>query len=125
MGLLEHFEKLINEHGSAAILREHLALVKAEHSAIERKNANLQTEKDSLQSEVEQLRISVTALSNQINALQTGIHSEYVCDHCGSPQLKRTGNRPDPTFGELGIKQAIFNCLSCGEESAFTQKNPR
>jgi len=123
MGLLEHFEKLINEHGSAAILREHLALVKSEHSALEGKNVNLQAEKDALQSEVEQLRTDIASLRNQLNSLQTGIHSGYVCDHCGSPQLNRVGNRPDPTFGNLGIKQAIFLCLLCGKESAFTQ-NP-
>jgi len=47
---------------------------------------------------------------------------EYVCDHCGSPELKRTGSRPDPTFGPLGVKQAVFVCNSCGKESFFTPK---
>jgi predicted nucleic acid-binding Zn-ribbon protein len=121
MGLLESFEKLINEHGSATILREHLALVKAEQSALERKNADLQAEKEALQSDVEQLRMSVTELRRQLDALQTGLHSGVVCDHCGSPQLNRIGNRPDPTFAVLGVKQAVFRCLSCGKESAFTQ----
>lgn len=48
--------------------------------------------------------------------------SEYVCDHCGSSNLRRTGNRPDPTFGNLGVKQAVFVCEDCGKESAFQQK---
>jgi len=46
----------------------------------------------------------------------------YHCDHCGSQQLKRIGNRADPMFAEVGIKQAVFSCLSCGKESAFTQE---
>jgi uncharacterized small protein (DUF1192 family)/DNA-directed RNA polymerase subunit RPC12/RpoP len=45
----------------------------------------------------------------------------HHCDHCGSTQLRRTGSRPDPTFHDLGIKQALYSCLSCGKESAFTK----
>lgn len=44
----------------------------------------------------------------------------HRCDHCGSVQLRRTGSRPDPTFRDLGIKQALYSCLSCGKESGFT-----
>lgn len=121
MGLLDHLEKLINEHGSSTILKEHLALVKAQHTALERQNNDLKTENNSLKSEIEQTRISLESLQHQIDSLQSGIHSGYVCDHCGSPKLNRVGNRPDPTFGDLGIKQAVFSCLSCGKESAFTQ----
>jgi len=56
------------------------------------------------------------------NSHNTNPHG-YVCDHCGSQRLKRTGSKPDPTFGPLGIKQAIFNCEECGKDSGFTQ-NP-
>jgi DNA-binding MarR family transcriptional regulator len=45
----------------------------------------------------------------------------YHCDHCGSIRLRRAGNRPNPTFGELGIKDALFSCLECGKESAFKE----
>lgn len=60
-------------------------------------------------------------IKSQFTIPQSGNSSEYVCDHCGSPQLKRTGNRRDPTFGVLGIKQAVFVCQDCGKESTFTQ----
>lgn len=121
MGLLDHFEKLINEHGSAAILREHLALVKAEQSALERKNSDLHAETKELRFENAQLQKELGVLKSQVGVLQSGNSSGYVCDHCGSPQLKRAGSRRDPTFGELGIKVAVFCCLACGKESAFTQ----
>lgn len=101
MGLLEQFEKLINEHGSAVILREHLALVKAEQAALERKCADLTAENN-------RLRTRVTDLEGL-----TGL----ACDSCGSAKLKRIGNRDDPTFGILGgIKQPKFQCLDCGAE---------
>ena len=120
MGLIDQFEKLINEHGSSTILREHLALLKAEQSVLERKNTDLQTEKKALQSEIDQLRSDNISLQNQVSTLQSSINSGYVCDHCGSPQLIRVGNRPDPTFGDLGVKQAVFRCADCRGESAFT-----
>lgn len=123
MGLLDHFEKLINEHGSAAILREHLALIKAEQLTLERKNSDLQVENKKLHSENTEFHKEIGVLKNQISILQSGNSSGYVCDHCGSPQLKRTGSRRDPTFGDLGVKEAVFSCLACGKESAFTQ-NP-
>jgi hypothetical protein len=92
MGLLDHFEKLINEHGSAAILREHLALVKAEQSALERKNSDIEAKCKTLQSENAELQKELGVLKSQVSALQSGNTSRYVCDHCGSPQLKRTGS---------------------------------
>ena len=45
-----------------------------------------------------------------------------TCDHCGSYRLRRTGNRPDPTFGDLGVKQAVYACEACGKESAYQLK---
>lgn len=123
MGLLDHFEKLINERGSSAILREHLALVKAEQAALDRKNSDLEAKSKTLQSENADLQKELGVLKSQVAALQSGNTSGYVCDHCGSPQFKRTGSRKDPTFGDLGIKEAVFSCLACGKESAFTQ-NP-
>jgi uncharacterized small protein (DUF1192 family) len=47
----------------------------------------------------------------------------HHCDHCGSVQLRRTGSRRDPNFGDLGIKEALYFCLSCERESAFTDDN--
>lgn len=120
MGLLEHLEKLINEHGSAAILREHLALVKAEHAALERQCADLQSQCDALAADSQQLRVRLGALTKLMSdAIQTSL----ACDHCGSPQLKRVGNRDDPTFGVLGIKQAVYRCLACGQETLETPKS--
>jgi FtsZ-binding cell division protein ZapB len=120
MGVFDLFEKLINEHGSAAILREHLGLLKAEQAALERKCADLDAKSKALESENEQLRADKLAIQDQMRILQSGTHTGYVCDHCGSALLKRTGNRPDPTFGQLGVKQGLFTCLVCAKESAFT-----
>lgn len=106
MGLFDLFEKLINEHGSATVLRERLDLIKAQYAAMERENQNLQAQNAALKAELQQLQAAAPA--------------PYHCDSCGSARLVRTGNRPDPTFGDLGIKQAVFRCDDCGATSAFT-----
>ena len=42
--LLDQIEKLINEHGSAVILKERIELAKDEQAALERKNDDLANE---------------------------------------------------------------------------------
>jgi DNA-binding MarR family transcriptional regulator/DNA-directed RNA polymerase subunit RPC12/RpoP len=44
----------------------------------------------------------------------------HVCDHCGNTRLRRIGSRPDPVFKAVGVKQALYKCLDCSKESAFT-----
>ncbi|UCF78711.1 MAG: hypothetical protein JSW03_00075 [Candidatus Eiseniibacteriota bacterium] len=48
-------EKLINEHGSATILRERLDLARDQYEALERKNAELEGENETLRRQVAQL----------------------------------------------------------------------
>lgn len=121
MGLLDGIEKLITEHGSAAILRERIALAREQYAALEKKTSELQAENERLESSSAKLQEHIRELEQQLSQVHSGNPSAYVCDHCGSPRLKRIGNRLDPTFSELGIKQAVFSCTECGKESAFTQ----
>jgi FtsZ-binding cell division protein ZapB len=121
MGFLDSIEKLINEHGSATILRERIALANDQYAALEKKVIGLQSENERLKSDNSKLQEKIRDLEKRISH-NSNPHG-YVCDHCGSPNLKRTGSRSDPTFGDLGIKQAIFSCTVCGKESVFTQ-NP-
>ncbi len=72
MGLLDSIEKLITEHGSAAILRERIALANDKHAALEKKAATLETENTALkvqvqagQSENERLRAAIAALKEK------------------------------------------------------------
>lgn len=114
MGPFEIIEKYINEHGSAAILREHLELLKSEYTALasQSKYARL---------EVARLQIANDQLAEQIRTLQDQLHPPgYLCDHCNSPHLKRIGNKMDPVLGDLGIEVSAFYCLECGRESFFS-----
>ncbi len=125
MGLLDGFEKLINEHGSAVILKERIELANDKYSLLEEKNSvleekikNFEAKNQKLTELLQEAESKLKELSKQDNCNPDG----YVCDHCGSPSLTRTGSRPDPTFGELGIKQELFRCDDCAKKSAFTPK---
>lgn len=120
--VLAEIERLITEHGSAAILRERLALAAEQYAALEKKIIELQAENERLNSENSKLQEQVRNLAS--SPAQNSNPDGYVCDHCGSSNLKRTGSRPDRTFGALGAKQAVFRCNECGGESSFLQ-DPR
>ena len=124
MGFLEGIEKLITEHGSAAILKERLLLVADQYAALEKalaaseaKAKDVLTQKEHLELELRQAKEEIQGLKD---SLSHGSNPEkYVCDHCACTTLTRTGTRPHPTFGGVGVKEALFRCASCGKESAF------
>jgi len=120
--MLQLFEKLINEHGSSTILKERLTILKDEYSQIEKSCSELQSENGALKAELDKERNRVYRLQAELTDLKAGAFAKYVCDHCGSPNIKRVGNRPDPTFGDLGVKQYIFVCNECQKESAFQEE---
>jgi hypothetical protein len=67
------------------------------------------------------LAAKVPELERRISALEAKLKSgstDQVCQHCGSPDLTRTGTRPSQTaFGALGLKDAVFRCNACGLET--------
>ena len=60
---LKLIEKWISEHGSAAILRDHLALVKE-------KNGNLEAEKEILRATLQKYQDEKSALESKVSELQ-------------------------------------------------------
>lgn len=74
-----------------------------------------------------QMHQRVTALEQRVAALETGkIASGPICDHCGSSSLIRTGTRASPgPFGNLGLKEAVYRCNTCGKDSYIEQPMPK
>lgn len=116
--LLSKLEALVNERGSAAVLREHLALVRAQCQALEQKCTQIEAQLGKQQAAAQQLEAKHRRFA-QDNPL--GLR----CDACGSVDLRRTGARPDPTFAALGIKQAQMTCRVCSAVSFYTEEPPR
>jgi hypothetical protein len=61
MGLADYIGKLITEHGSAEILRTHLALIRDQASALERENATLKARVADAEKKTEALAGEVAA----------------------------------------------------------------
>lgn len=123
--LLAPLERLINEHGSAALMKERLDLIKAQLAEAEARHAKLEAEHVKCQAALKNAEHRAGILERELRQLKSGQHSGFCCDACGSPNVKRTGSRPDPTFGQLGIKEGLFTCADCGAVSAFTMDPPK
>jgi hypothetical protein len=92
--------------------------LKAERDALKAENLKLQAQVNPLKREVERFK-------QQEKASSSGIDPQgRVCDHCGSAKVKRTGSRPHPTFGDVGVKLAVFSCGACGKSSEFMTTPP-
>lgn len=70
MGLLDGIEKLINEHGSAAILRERIALANDQYAVLERKLSESESKVQNLEAQNQTLRCDNDQLAEQILILK-------------------------------------------------------
>jgi len=72
-----------------------------------------------LRAEIEALKKAAERSSVSVYEQQAENPHRHHCDHCGSSRLKRIGNRPNPTFKDLGVKDAVYQCADCSKESVF------
>jgi len=70
MGLLDGIEKLINEHGSAAILKERIALANDKYAALEQKLADSELRAKNLESDNQALRSDLQEAKAEIQNLK-------------------------------------------------------
>jgi predicted transcriptional regulator len=70
MGLLDGFEKLINEHGSAVILKERIALANDKYAALEQKLAESELAAKKLGSENQRLNVELEKAIAEIQNLK-------------------------------------------------------
>ena len=104
MGIFADIEKLITEHGSAAILREKVGLLELQRTqALER--ATL------AESKAEALERENANLKAQIPEQKLD-----VCPFCNRPGgvLKKRGRHA--IFGEAGVYTHNYQCSCCGKE---------
>ena len=135
MGLLDGLEKLINEHGSAVILKERIALVNDKYSALEKKLSEselrikeLESEKQAFELDNFKLKKMVATLEGQL-AERHGQRLEEVKEKI----LLFLTNSPETTTHQLanqlgiGPEVAAFHIeemeseqIICGAYSAMT-----
>ena len=70
MGLLDGIERLINEHGSAAILKERIELANDKYSSLEDKNSILEQKVTMLEAENKTLRLNFEKAEIEVQNLK-------------------------------------------------------
>lgn len=126
MGLLDGFEKLITEHGSAAILKERIALANDKYAILEAENKILCTENEALRLVNGELKEQVWALEEELSHISS--LSEFV-EESGALFKRRENGEWDytpycPTCKTAMVspgRHELYVCgkKSCGQRASF------
>ena len=107
MGIFSEIERLINERGSSAKLKERILFLKQKHAAFQEERITHKTKIAELGTQVRQLENEImrireinkklefvnSQLKNQLDIFQYPDPEEHACGHCGSKQIKQTGSK--------------------------------
>ena len=113
----DSIEKLITEHGSATIQRSHIALLKAQMTALTSENTELKTKVSAFEIEVRQLR-------RQLEDYQPVSKPGHLCPHCRRNTGNFLGNRESHIVQErmLGLERAYYKCSNPQCQKEFNEE---
>ena len=130
MGLLDGFEKLINEHGSAVILKERISLANDQYVILEKKVSVLESENERLKFDNEECQKQRRALEEKLSHISTS--QEYI-EGSGALFKKLPDGSWDYTRYCPACKTAmvqpkrheLYVCgkKSCGQRASFSSVN--
>ena len=130
MGLLDGLEKLINEHGSAVILKERISLANDQYVILEKKISVLESENERLKFDNEECQKQRRALEEKLSHISTS--QEYV-EGSGALFKKLPDGSWDYTPYCPACKTAmvqpkrheLYVCgkKSCGQRASFSSVN--
>lgn len=96
--LLDQLQKLLNEHASAAVLRDHVALLR-DQITIQEKTL------EALKSENAEIKGRLAKYESQPGE---------TCPMCRKPTLALASSKPNAIFGNTGLNDYSFTCSACG-----------
>ncbi len=102
--LLNLFDKLIVEHGSAVVKGDHIALLREQLQVAEKQLEKLETENKELKERLEKYEEQ----------------SGEKCPACKKPAFTLTSNKPNKEMGDVGISDYSFTCGACGFEDMIS-----
>ena len=130
MGLLDGLEKLINEHGSAVILKERISLANDQYVILEKKVSVLESENERLKFDNEECQKQRRALEEKLSHISTS--QEYI-EGSGALFKKLPDGSWDYTPYCPACKTAmvqpkrheLYVCgkKSCGQRASFSSVN--
>ncbi len=100
MSLFDNLEKLVNERGSAAIMRERLSLAEDKYAALERKLANAREDHEQ---QVAKLKAEVGKVAEELKSRQVSLKL--------SPAFLRALEAVAPTNSEDHVRLACVHTL--------------
>lgn len=133
MGLFDGIEKLITEHGSAAILKERIALVNDQYAAIEKALSNSEIRVKKLESDKQHLELDNFKLKEKIRGLEEQIsqaHDKMSLEEVREKILVLVSQNKEITDAEVasaigvGEQLAIFHLKEL-EKADFVQARYR
>jgi hypothetical protein len=111
MNPFDTIEKWIKEHGSASILRDHVALLKEQMSNLERENLSLKVKLHNTETERDDYKNKADGFADEQPA--------ETCPYCHRATLRLIEIKPNPNphFAMMGFKQRYYKCgnPSCGQ----------
>lgn len=117
MALFDPLERLITEHGSAAIQEKHIALLTCELAILKDKFLLLATENETLEAENKALKAENMHLKTQIAKIEEQNDPEGdPCPYCRQPKGRLMDIKTDPVFGDVGLKVGFYDCTGCGKQ---------
>jgi hypothetical protein len=117
MSILDGFEKLITEHGSAAVIAERLALARDQFESLDRKASDLERKIGKLEAKLEREQFDREKAQQELQRLQKE-HEEDVRIHSGVEfrRGKRTGFEWMPfcpaCHGPVDFSTGIAKCAN-------------
>jgi len=113
-------EKLINEHGSATILRERLALAADQFVTLEKENINLQESLSHAITKIQSLESHNANLEKQIANLTPSEEPGHKCPYCRklTGKLERLEPHREHLLKVMGVKIGHYHCENpdCGKD---------
>lgn len=123
LSLFAPIERLINEHGSATILREQLALFKDQLCILKEKFSDVVSENEALKSKCAALTKENAELKDQLQMIKEQQNPNGdPCPYCRQPGGQLVDLKPHPIFGEVGLKVGYYECAKCGKTYDKQQK---
>ena len=126
MSIFDSIEKLINEHGSAVILKERIALAADQYAALEKKIIELQAENERLRLNSEEYQKQIRNLEEKLSHITS---KQEWAEEAGALFKKN----PDGTYNETPYcptcktamvspgRHELYRCgkKSCGQFASF------
>ena len=111
---------------SATVLRERLTLAQEQAALVVRELSDTRAQLVVALQQLAAAQAHAQSLQAQCHALEQRYGPQanakgYRCSQCGGGRLSPCGAKPDPVFGRLGAKLALYRCADCGHVSEFAE----